>query len=497
MNQTKLAERYVLVETIAAGGMGAVHKATDERLGRTVAVKMLRDELAGDPRFVERFRREARAVAALSHPNIAGVFDYGEEENHYFIVMEFVDGKDLSQLMRTDSPFGQERAALIAAGTLDALQHAHSAGVIHRDIKPANIIVTTDDRPSIGPREKVKVTDFGIARAVGDATLTAAGSVLGTAHYLSPEQASGGTIGPSTDQYSTGIVLYEMLVGTVPFTGDSPVAIAMRHMSDQLPPPSSVNPDVSPQLDAIVQRATAKDPAERFPDAHAMAEALRREFDPAAAHGLAGAAVGAESTTLLAGPGSTAVLREADEATASHGALTRDWDAQRVGRVVLMSFAALIVIAILLLAWRLTTGDEEPRGAQRGRGEGAAEQPAEEPPAVEVPDDLVGQPFEEAESRLVDELGLVVERSDEPSNDFPTPGVVSEVSPAPGSTVTRGDTVTLTVSTGPEEDTDGDGEDDDGDGEDDEEDDSPGPPPGKGPGESQGKAKGLKDKDED
>ena len=469
MSKTKLAGRYVLVEVIATGGMGTVHKATDERLGRTVAVKMLRDDLAGDPRFVARFRREARAVAALSHPNIAGVFDYGEEDDRYFFVMEFIDGKDLSQLMRSESPLAQERSALIAAGTLDALQHAHSAGVIHRDIKPANIIVTKTDHSPRSSAEKVKVTDFGIARAVGDATLTAAGSVLGTAHYLSPEQASGGTIGPATDQYSTGIVLYEMLAGTVPFTGDSPVAIAMRHMSDELPPPSTVNPDVSPGLDEIVRRATSKNASDRFPDAHAMAEALRAELGSTSAAGAVGAAA-------AGAPAPTAVLDPTSPTAAADRPLTGEWDAQRVGRAVLVSFAALIVITIALVVFRLATGDEEPQRADRQGGRGGTEQPAGESQDAEVviPDDILGQPFEEVEARLVDELGLEVSSNEAPSNEFPTPGVVSEASPPPGSTVTEGDPVTLTVSTGAEDT--GDEDDDDGD-----EDEGGGPPEGKGP----------------
>ncbi|MGH2699652.1 MAG: protein kinase domain-containing protein [Actinomycetota bacterium] len=475
MNSTKLAGRYVLVETIASGGMGAVHKATDERLGRTVAVKLLRDELASDPRFVERFRREARAVAALSHPNIAGVYDYGEEDDRHFIVMEFIDGKDLSHLMRIESPFAQERAALIAASTLDALQHAHSAGVVHRDIKPANIMIGSKERiPGLGhSQERVKVTDFGIARAVGDATLTATGSVLGTAHYLSPEQASGGPIGPATDQYSTGIVLYEMLVGTVPFTGDSPVAIALRHMSDELPPPSTINSDISPELDAIVQRATSKEASGRYPDAQAMADALRASVSAAGNRPLA-----AGGTAVLGGAGSTAVLPDPHETNAAQRALTGEWDAQRVGRIVLMAFAALIALALLLLVFRLATNDEEPQRGERGGGAPPAEEasPTEEEQAPEetvVPDDILGRPFEEAESQLVDELGLKVKRNDEPSNDFPTPGVVSGADPPPGSTVTPGDTVTLTVSTGPEDDDDDEAEENDDQGR--------GPPPGKGP----------------
>ena len=483
MNGTKLAGRYVLVEVIAAGGMGTVHKATDERLGRTVAVKILRDDLAGDPRFVERFRREARAVAALSHPNIAGVYDYGEEADHYFFVMEFIDGNDLSQLMRVESPLTQERSALIAVETLDALQHAHSAGVIHRDIKPANIIVTKRERSAsaTGWREKVKVTDFGIARAVGDATLTAAGSVLGTAHYLSPEQASGGAIGPATDQYSTGIVLYEMLVGTVPFTGDSPVAVAMQHMADELPPPSSVNPDVSPGLDEIVRRATSKDASNRFPDAHAMANALRNELDQSSRLGSAGA-----EATAVAGGSPTAVLDATSQRTADRP-LTGEWDAQRVGRAVLLSFAALIAVAIALLAFRLLAGEEESPRSERQRDRGGAAQPtaAEEEPApaqVIVPDDILGRPFDEVSEQLSSELGLNVESNEAPSNDFPTPGVVSAATPAPGSTVSEGDTVTLTISTGPEDDEE-------------DEDDEGGPPPGKGAEKPEKTPKPPKDDD--
>jgi eukaryotic-like serine/threonine-protein kinase len=470
VNSTKLAGRYVLVERIASGGMGAVHRATDERLGRTVAVKLLREDLASDPRFVERFRREARAVAALSHPNIAGVYDYGEEDDRYFIIMEFIEGRDLSHLMRTEGSFAQERAAYIAAETLDALQHAHSAGVVHRDIKPANIMIGSQRVPGSGEsRERVKVTDFGIARAVGDATLTATGSVLGTAHYLSPEQASGEPVGPATDQYSTGVVLYEMLVGTVPFTGDSPVAVALQHMSNELPPPSALNSDISPLLDAVVQRATSKVPSDRYPDARAMADALREAGDP----------TGPAETAVLGGAASTAVLRDPNEPAGAQRALTGEWDPQRLGRGVLIAFAALIVIVLLLLGFRLATDDQEPQRDEAGRNGGRAEQPvdegpeAEEEPAPEetvVPDDILGRSFEDVESQLVDELGLVVQRNDAPSNDYPEPGVVSASDPAPGSTVTVGDTVTLTVSTGPENEDEGE-----------DEDDLAGPPPGKGP----------------
>ena len=453
MNATKLAGRYALIERIASGGMGSVYKATDERLGRTVAVKLLRDELAGDPRFVERFRREARAVAALSHPNIAGVFDYGEDDSHYFIVMEYVDGKDLSQRMRTETPFTPERAVRVAAETLDALQHAHSAGVVHRDIKPANIIVTTRGAASDGTQsEKVKVTDFGIARAVGDSTLTATGSVLGTANYLSPEQASGGTIGPAADQYSTGIVLYEMLVGVVPFTGDSPVAIAMRHMSDDLAPPSTLNPDVPPALDAVVMRATAKEAGDRFPDAQTMARELRRALEPGSPPTAVGGGMVGGGTAVLAGPGDTRPQTE-------RARLTGDWNPQRVGRAVLATFAALFAIALLLLLFRVFTGDGEPTSADRNRNRGGGGRAAEttpedqaEPASATIPGDLVGKPIEDARSQLEGlDLGLKIQEVTEPTSEV-APDTVVGVSPEPGTEVFEGGTVTLTKSIEQEED---------------------------------------------
>ena len=272
MVETRLLDRYHLEERIAAGGMGTVWAAQDERLGRRVAVKMLKDDLAGDPRFVERFRREARAVAALGHPNIANVFDYGEDHGKHFIVMELVEGRDLARLLREEGPMNAGRAAGIAAQACEALGHAHLAGVIHRDVKPGNVMVGDDDR--------VKVTDFGIARAQGDTSLTATGSVLGTSHYLSPEQAAGGSIGPPSDVYSMGCVLYEMLTGAVPFTGESPVGIAMRHVSEEVPPPSSLAADVPPAVDDVVAKATAKDPKDRFADGRDMAAALAHAGDP-------------------------------------------------------------------------------------------------------------------------------------------------------------------------------------------------------------------------
>ncbi|HEV3473701.1 MAG TPA: protein kinase, partial [Actinomycetota bacterium] len=203
-----LIGRYRLEERIAGGGMGTVYVATDELLGRQVAAKLLNEELADNPSFVERFRREARSVAALVHPNIATVFDYGEDAGRHFIVMELVRGRDLDRVLADEGALAPERARHIATKVCDALGHAHGAGVIHRDVKPANVIVTQD--------EGVKVTDFGIARVADDAAMTASGTVLGTAQYISPEQASDHPVGPASDVYSMGIMLFEMLTGRRP-----------------------------------------------------------------------------------------------------------------------------------------------------------------------------------------------------------------------------------------------------------------------------------------
>jgi serine/threonine-protein kinase len=266
-----LQGRYRLEGELARGAMGTIFAAMDERLGRRVAIKVPRGALAMDEDFLERFRREALAAAALSHPNIASVFDYGQERGQPFIVMELVTGRDLAQILE-QGPLSPGRAAAIAEQVSAALAHAHQAGVIHRDIKPANIIVSVEDG------DRVKVTDFGIAKATGDLTITATGAMFGTPQYISPEQAQGEPATARSDIYSLGIVLYEMLVGAPPFEGGTMVALAMRHVNDEVGPPSSVAPGIPPSLDRIVLKATAKDPEQRFHTAGEMLEAL----DPSA-----------------------------------------------------------------------------------------------------------------------------------------------------------------------------------------------------------------------
>jgi beta-lactam-binding protein with PASTA domain len=249
--------RYELSSQVARGGTAQVYLARDLLLDRPVALKVLFPELSADATFVERFRREAQAAANLSHPNIVPVFDWGQSESTYFIVMEYVDGEALSAIIRSQGPLDQTQSASIAADIAKALSYAHRHGVVHRDVKPGNVLITSDGQ--------VKVTDFGIARAMGaDEQVTQTGLVMGTATYFSPEQAQGLEVDGRSDIYSLGVVLYEMLTGRAPFTGDSPVAIAYQHVRETPPPPRSINPAISASLEVIVSQAMAKIPAERY-----------------------------------------------------------------------------------------------------------------------------------------------------------------------------------------------------------------------------------------
>jgi eukaryotic-like serine/threonine-protein kinase len=283
--------RYRILRKLGSGGMANVYLAEDEELGRRVAIKILNDRYANDELFIERFRREAKSAAALSHPNIVSIYDRGEAEGTYYIAMEVIEGRSLKELILTRGSLPIGQAIAFTFEILDALRFAHRHGIIHRDVKPHNILIGG---------ERLKVTDFGIARA-GASQMTEAGSIMGTAQYLSPEQARGAPVTASSDLYSVGIVLYEMLTGKVPFSGDSAIEIAMKHLNELPKPPSKIRPEIPEDLDQVVLRALAKAPEDRYQTAEEFAEDLHR-----VEAGLPLAPETSEAATaLLAAPGAT------------------------------------------------------------------------------------------------------------------------------------------------------------------------------------------------
>ncbi|WP_134700316.1 Stk1 family PASTA domain-containing Ser/Thr kinase [Ammoniphilus sp. YIM 78166] len=268
----RLGGRYEVEQRIGGGGMAVVYKAHDNLLNRTVALKILRSQFGHDDDFIGRFRREAQAAASLSHPNVVNVYDVGEEDDIQYIVMEYVEGLTLKELITQQGKLQLDEAIHIAIQICDALEHAHHNHIIHRDIKPHNIL--------IGPRRRVKVTDFGIARAVTSATITHTGSVIGSVHYFSPEQARGGISGEKSDIYSLGVVIYEMVTGQVPFSGDSPISVALKHLQENIVPPRELNPELPQSVENVILRALVKDPLHRYQSARDMQMDLKTCLDP-------------------------------------------------------------------------------------------------------------------------------------------------------------------------------------------------------------------------
>ncbi|GIU92781.1 MAG: serine/threonine-protein kinase PknB [Acidimicrobiia bacterium] len=413
---TSLTDRYRIVSHLARGGMADVYRGYDELLGRNVAIKVLHQQLSNDEAFVKRFRKEAQAAANLTHPNIVGIYDWGQFDSTYFIVMELVEGRSLRDVLRSEGPLLPRRATEIAAEVAAALSVAHRAGLVHRDVKPGNILLAPDGT--------VKVTDFGIARAWDDSQeLTRTGAVMGTATYFSPEQAQGGKVDERSDIYSLGVVLYEMLTGQPPFRGDSPVAVAYQHVSAEAPPPSRLNPDVPAELDAIVGKCLQKDPQARYQTAEELRTDLWRALQ--GEKPMAGAvpppAAADDATRVLAVPPATVppdeAYRQLEEPPSSNLGFI-------VGTFALL--ATLIVLVILTF------------DLFSGSGGGAT---------LEVPN-VVGMTEEEA-LVVLQRAGFIAVARERPDPTVEE-GLVIETDPPAGTQAEEGSLVTVWVSSGEE-----------------------------------------------
>jgi serine/threonine-protein kinase len=440
--------RYRLIAPLGEGGMATIWRALDEQLDREVAVKLLRPQFGTDAGFTARFRQEARSAGSLSHPNIVSVYDYGTdaEAGDQYIVMQLVDGQDLASILRDRGSLSPDDVVRIGIAVASALEAAHRKGIVHRDVKPGNILITDEG--------DVKVTDFGIARAVSEASMTVTGTTLGSVHYFSPEQARGDEVTGASDVYALGIVLFEMLTGRRPFEADSAAAVALKRLNEDPPPPSSLGRPVPPGLEAIVMRALRREPAERFPDAGAMAEALRawrRHPDaPGARAALAGAigpgAVAAAAAIPASGEPTVyvppRVARPADRAPG--GPPPRRVEPypyeEREGQPWWIWLLALLAIALLGAIGFL--------GAQLLGGLPTAS-PSPSVEQVEVPD-WEGDPIS-AVRLEADDLGLEIEIAErQPSEEVDEDRVISHDPPA-GELVPEGTTVRVVLSTGQEE----------------------------------------------
>ena len=438
--------RYALVRALGSGGMAKVYLAHDEVLGRDVALKMLRGAYAEDEEFVERFKREAQSAASLSHPNIVAVHDRGRTgDGSYYIAMEYVPGGTLKDRIVRDGALAPGVSAGVAEQIADALSAAHEHGVIHRDIKPQNALVTRSG--------DVKVTDFGIARAAASPSVTATSVVLGTAAYMSPEQAQGRVVGPQTDLYSLGVVLYEMLTGALPFEAENPIALSLKHVNEPAPSPREANPEVPEALDEITLKLLAKEPADRYPSASALADDLAR-----LQAGLAPTVVDAEKTTLMAAPlpplpqqnrtAKTAVVQPPSPTRVA--APTRGAPPAQKRRGGLLRLLAPLLAGVALvagLAYALTqAGDgNSTTTTQSPQGSEPAAPAQDTPTTVQVPD-LSNLTQEEAVAELRNR-GL--QSRIESTQSYPEgEGYVLDQTPGIEEAVEEGGTVTLYVGDG-------------------------------------------------
>jgi serine/threonine-protein kinase len=409
VDRSVLSDRYRVEARIGEGGMAEVYRGFDPVLNRTVAIKVLLPQFARDAGFLARFRREAQAAARLNHPSIVGVYDTGADGDVQYIVMEFVEGRTLAEFLGAGKRVSPPQAVELTEKIAAALGLAHAQGIVHRDIKPANVMVTREGA--------VKVMDFGIARLQTVETAPQTSSVLGTPTYLSPEQAQGQPVDARSDLYSLGVVLYELLAGRPPFTGDSPVAIAYKQVNESPVPPSQLNPDVAPRLDAVVMKALAKNPANRYPSAEAFIadlERVRQGLDPEATPLMP---AGAEATQVIARPQATQVMPPPEP----EGSSRKVWLGVLIG---------ILVVAVLggagyLLAQSLADEDE---------------------PVVFGMPRVIGQSYEDAKAFLEDQGLVVVDPPKRRQTDEDPPNTVVAQDPRPDTQVQEGDEVTLTIA---------------------------------------------------
>jgi serine/threonine-protein kinase len=425
--------RYRIIRKLGAGGMADVYLAEDQELGRRVAIKILNDRHAADDSFIERFRREAKNAAGLSHPNIVSIYDRGEAEGTYYIAMEFLDGRSLKELIVARGPAPVKIAVDYARQILAAVGAAHRHGIVHRDIKPHNVLV--------GGEGRLKVTDFGIARS-GASQMTEVGSIIGTAQYLSPEQARGAPVDQTSDLYSVGVVLYEMLTGQVPFTGDTPLEIAMKHLSEVPTPPSELRPEVPHDLDSVVLRALAKEPGERYQSAEEMDADLARvaegmpvdrQTEEAATAVLAGSGlIAAAPTAVITRPEAAPVRPVPPGGTPPAGYYGYEGPPRRRRPIWPWVLSVLLLIAAAAAAWFAYTKIQDQLNANKP-----------------VPVPLVEGLKEPLAVNKIRDAGLFPQVGREFS-DTVEKGVVINQSPDAGEKIQKNGNVDLTVSKGKE-----------------------------------------------